>query len=661
MSTITSTQSPSLTRPYIGSRRNRSYIHPTSTSSCLISSSLGSDSTSKALRSIRLDEKAHSTKSQRIETFQSEEEEQTSEKYLPFDERQPTQLQEKKTLEFLSTATSSSVSKPLLPLPSSSSPSTTSSSSSLFFFPTLHHTTPVSDYNQSSSSSASSPTSTSLVKEQQKFHHHHHHQHQHEREESDWHRLNRENKNNQLLLLEEKPEQEEEEEEKEQQRQQHQKRQEEKHLLSTNRLLSIPNSNFDLSEVPEENNSFSSSYSLSDTIIENNVNEQRSPRFTSTPTLPSSTSQFRSTNNKIFSSISLNKNPSKTSESLVDQSSTISTLGLISDLQRKADACQMNNMSSLSSSSSLRYSSNLGGTGTMISHPYDQRITDQGNKYIIQLKTDEYQEDDFTITPRYSTNQLIIDAKHREEDSAGGYIHRELHKIFNIPKHIDLNRYSHSYNAHNQELKIEMPYLPSNADGNRKDSSTLISTIHHGQDSSKFNYGNHPTNVSFRSDYHNDSNSTSGLGTTATDSTLMRTTSTAVAPTYESSIGKSKPFDFDSFHRSAFRPQIVRTTSNDPSTAHEEKKLVMSLDLRDYQAEDIKVSIKDRELIVQAERKVETDTRKSRTSFFQSTSLPPQTDVEHLQSNYIDGKLVIEAPYLESNRGRLQNTQGTQW
>ena len=140
----------------------------------------------------------------------------------------------------------------------------------------------------------------------------------------------------------------------------------------------------------------------------------------------------------------------------------------------------------------------------------------------------------------------------------------------------------------------------------------------------------------------------------------MRSTSTAVAPTYESTMSKSKPFDFDSFHRSAFRPQIVRTTSDGLSTGHEEKKLVMSLDLRDYQAEDIKVSIKDRELIVQAERKVETDTRKSRTSFFQSTSLPPQTDVEHLQSNYIDGKLVIEAPYLESNR-RLPSSQAAQW
>ncbi|CAF3919117.1 unnamed protein product [Rotaria magnacalcarata] len=83
----------------------------------------------------------------------------------------------------------------------------------------------------------------------------------------------------------------------------------------------------------------------------------------------------------------------------------------------------------------------------------------------------------------------------------------------------------------------------------------------------------------------------------------------------------------------------------------------MFLDLSDYQPEDIKVSVQDQELIVKAERKVETDTRKSRTSFFQSTSLPPQTDIENLKSNYIDGKLIIEAPYLEKRIATLHNQE----
>ncbi len=261
------------------------------------------------------------------------------------------------------------------------------------------------------------------------------------------------------------------------------------------------------------------------------------------------------------------------------------------DQQNKSNVCQLDNMSS------LRYS-------------YDQRISDQGNKYIIQLKTDDYQENEFTITPRYYQNQLIIDAKHNEEDTLGGFIRRELHKIFLIPKHIDLNKYTYSYNKNTQELTIEMPYLQPNI--NEIKSNSLQDT----NQSLTFSYGDINLN---------------NVGN-------ILPTNTSNINRLDSSIDNTKSFDFDSFHRSAFRPQIISTSTN-------ENKLLMTLDLSDYQPEDIKISIKDQELIVKAERKIETDTKKSRTSFFQSTTLPPQTDIEHLKSNYINGKLIIEAPY----------------
>ena len=201
-----------------------------------------------------------------------------------------------------------------------------------------------------------------------------------------------------------------------------------------------------------------------------------------------------------------------------------------------------------------------------------------------------------------------------------------------------------------------------------RNDTSFISSIHNttepltysDENKNKNNGGNNFPTASTRSNHYNDSNNTSNIGTTAVDSTLLRSSNTAVAPTFESSIRSTKPFDFDLFHRSAFRPQIVRTTSND-----NEKKLIMSLDLSDYQAEDIKVSVKDRELIVNAERKTESGTRKSRSSFFQSTSLPPQTNIEHLQTNYIDGKLVIEAPYLDktikTTTNSSSNNQRSNW
>ncbi len=479
-----------------------------------------------------------------------------------------------------------------------------SASSSLFLFPTTHNVTPLSDYGHSP---------PFFAKEQQPFHHHSHQYKQH----SYLQPLCSENKNNQLLLLEEFKPQE--------------------HKPSSTNSLINHNQNVDLSGIPEEKNSLLSLYPLSDTIVEHNDNDNQSHLLTSTPILPSLTSDRPSTNNNnIFASLSSDKNNNNkplpsTFDKLLDQSSSISTVNLITDFQHIADGRKLDNMSSLSSS--LRHVS-------ITSHPYDQRISDQGNKYIIQLKTDEYQENEFIITPRYSLNQLIVDAKHREEDSVGGFIHRELHKIFNIPKHIDLNQYAYIYNKLTQELTIEMPYLQTTSTAND------TSPIHNTTEPLTHSYENRNNVSTTRSNYYNDSNNPSSIGTATADSKLMRSSNTAVSPTYESSIGSRKPFDFDLFHRSAFRPQIISATSNNNNN---EKKIIMSLDLSDYQAEDIKVSVKDRELIVNAERKIETGTRKSRSSFFQSTSLPPQTDIEHLQTNYINGKVIIEAPYLDQN------------
>lgn len=580
MSRITPTTrtSSSLPRAYIGTRRNRHYISSSPTSS---SSSLSNDyfssitSQSKSFQTLESEQKNDLSNAKTADALQTQPEDRTPLEYFSDttqrDERQLHLLQEKeqeKAKGFLS---------------STSSPS----SSSLFLFPTRHNVT-------SSATNSHSPRFS--LDEQQHFYHPSFHYEQ----QSSKQPLQIEDQNNNTYSLFDQQK-----------------------YKQTSSSVS-PYHHLDLSDVPEENTSFSTSYTLSDTntenndtITTNNNNNNQSFLLTSTPTLSSYYQTRNNYNNNSTRPLPL------TYDSTDDQSSTISTTGLITDLQHKADVCQLNNMST-TSSSLLRHSSNL-GAGLMTLHPYDQRISDQGTKYIIQLKTDEYQENDFTITPRYSLHQIVIDAKHREEDSTGGYVHRELHKIFNIPKHIDLQRHTFTYSKHNQELTIEMPYLQTN------------------QTTSENQF---PLNRT-RLDSQNDSNNTSGIGTIAADSTLTRSSTTAGASTYESLVGKAKPFDFDLFHRSAFRPKIVQATSNDNTNSTCGKKLLMSLDLSDYQAEDIKVSVKDRELIVKAERKIETDTRKSRTSFYQSTSLPPQTDIDHLQSNYVDGKLVIEAPYIE--------------
>lgn len=245
--------------------------------------------------------------------------------------------------------------------------------------------------------------------------------------------------------------------------------------------------------------------------------------------------------------------------------------------------------------SSLTRTNNM----SFLAHPssYDQRICDPGNKYLIQLKTDDYQENEFQLSIDENKYHLIIDGKHHEEDHLGGFIRREIHKIFPIPRHIDLKKHVHTYNPHTQELTIEMPYLSKETSISQSNPSSLT-----------FSYAN--------------------LNLTPVEPLLPST---------------NKSFDSNPFH-----PQIVSSENND-------EKLLMSLDLQDYQPEDIRISIKDHELIVQAERKNQNDTRKSRQTFYQSTTLPPQADVERLQSNYLEGKLLIEVPYF--NRRQTTNNE----
>lgn len=291
------------------------------------------------------------------------------------------------------------------------------------------------------------------------------------------------------------------------------------------------------------------------------------------------------------------------------------------------------NESPFKTMSSPRSSSGLGTQTNNSLHSYDQRITDHGDKYIIQLRTDDYEEKDFHVTKNDSLRQLIIDAKHREEDSFGGYIHRELHKIFSIPQHIDLDRYIYNYDPLNRELTVQMPHRSST-------------------DPSTFSYGN-----LYRTTLENVLASAYVPSTAFHERTKVNEEASdkLQKPSFSkfSTETNSKPFDFDQFHRSAFNPQII--TSN-----ADETKLMMSLDLNDYQPEDIKVTVKEQELIVKAERSVESDRRKSRISFFQSTSLPPLTDIEHLQSHYLDGKLIIEAPYLNRRRETAE-THSAKW
>ena len=101
-------------------------------------------------------------------------------------------------------------------------------------------------------------------------------------------------------------------------------------------------------------------------------------------------------------------------------------------------------------------------------------------------------------------------------------------------------------------------------------------------------------------------------------------------------------FDYAGFlGGSNFQPYIVDKGNN-------EKKLEMTLGMKNYQPQEIKVSVKDNELIVKGEHRHKDENRSERSFFFKSTTLPPGTQVDHLESHLTDdGQLKIEAPFIE--------------
>jgi HSP20 family molecular chaperone IbpA len=101
-------------------------------------------------------------------------------------------------------------------------------------------------------------------------------------------------------------------------------------------------------------------------------------------------------------------------------------------------------------------------------------------------------------------------------------------------------------------------------------------------------------------------------------------------------------FNSDAFYRSAFKPQIL---TNDRG----EKTIEMKLDVNNYQPAEIKVSVNGNDLIVQAEHNDDRPPVSSaRVYFFKQISLPPNTDLDSLSSQYHpNGQLQITAKLVQ--------------
>jgi HSP20 family molecular chaperone IbpA len=96
----------------------------------------------------------------------------------------------------------------------------------------------------------------------------------------------------------------------------------------------------------------------------------------------------------------------------------------------------------------------------------------------------------------------------------------------------------------------------------------------------------------------------------------------------------------ESLDDSTLQPRIVNKGNN-------QKQLEVTVGVKNYLPQELQVSVKNNELIVQGEHQHKDVNGSERSFFFKSTTLPPGTQIDQLESHLDDnGQLKIEGPVL---------------
>jgi HSP20 family molecular chaperone IbpA len=225
-----------------------------------------------------------------------------------------------------------------------------------------------------------------------------------------------------------------------------------------------------------------------------------------------------------------------------------------------------------------------------------QSSAQRAEKFRVQLNVAGFNPE--TIKTKVEGRKVIVEAKQEDRQSDDDYNIRQLRKTYELPEHADANHLA-SYITPNNMLVIEVPIR------NPEKERQLEQAKQNNQNLTQFGQYRHPL------------------------------------------------FDYIGFlDGSDFQPRIVDKGNN-------QKQLQMTVGMKNYRPEEMKVTVKNNELIVQGEHKHKDPNRSERSFFYKSTLLPPGTQVDQLQTHMNDdGQLTIEAPYIEQTQEQQQAIQG---
>ncbi|CAF4490000.1 unnamed protein product [Rotaria socialis] len=206
-------------------------------------------------------------------------------------------------------------------------------------------------------------------------------------------------------------------------------------------------------------------------------------------------------------------------------------------------------------------------------------------KFRVQLNVAGFNPE--SIKTKVEGRKVIVEAKQEDRQPDGDFHTRELRKSYELPEHADATHLA-SYVTPNNMFVIEVPIKNPEAEQRLQQASTDTQSL--------AQFG------SYRDPF----------------------------------------FDYTGFlGGSDFEPRIVDKGNN-------QKQLELTVGMKDCKPQEIKVSVKNNELIVQGEHRHKDKNRSERSFFFKSTTLPPGTQIDQLQSHLTDdGQLKIEAPFVE--------------
>jgi len=216
--------------------------------------------------------------------------------------------------------------------------------------------------------------------------------------------------------------------------------------------------------------------------------------------------------------------------------------------------------------------------------------TPHAEKFRVQVNVAGFNPE--TINTKVEGRKVIVEAKQEDRQPDGDFNIRQLRKTYDLPEHADASRLA-SYITPNNMLVIEVPIRNPETERRleraKKDEKSLAQ------------FGQY----------------------------------------------RDPLFDYAGFlGGSDFQPRIVDQGNN-------QKQLEMTLGMKNFRPQEIKVSVKNNELIVQGEHRQKDSNHSERSFFFKSATLPPGTQVDHLQSHLTDdGQLKIEAPFIEQKEGQ---------